>query len=274
LTKKKKEKKMAIDLKSIKVGREATPPKIFIYGTEGIGKSLWASTAPNPIFTQTEDRLAHIDTAKFPLSESYEDACETIKVLLNSDHDYKTHVTDSADWLEKLIHKKVCNDAGEDSIVSNVKGSPLSFGRGYVMAENLFRNYLKGLEALRYKKNMAIIVTGHALVKKFDDPMRESYDQYIPSLHERVREAIKQWADCIFFCNYEIALRKSSDGDSKAVSSGRRIIYTERRASFEAKNSYDLPPELPMEKEEGFEVFREAYSAWMKPETKKSKKSA
>ena len=261
-----------INLQSIKIGKEATPPKIFLYGVEGIGKSSWAASAPSPIFTQTEDRLAHIDAAKFPLSNTFDDALETIKVLLNENHDYKTHVTDSADWLEKLIHKKICDEHGESGIVSASKGSALAYGRGYVLAEQLFRSYLKGLEALRNKKKMIIIITGHSHVKRYEDPMRESYDQFVPNLHKSCCDALKQWADCLFFCNFQIALKSTDDGDKKAVTSGKRIIYTERRAAFEAKNSYDLPAEIDMTKENGFQVFKNFYSDWLKPDKNLQKK--
>jgi hypothetical protein len=33
------------------------PPRIFVYGMEGIGKSTFASQAPKPIFNQTEGGL-------------------------------------------------------------------------------------------------------------------------------------------------------------------------------------------------------------------------
>ena len=44
-------------LKTIQTGKQNLPPRLLIYGTEGIGKSTLASHAPNAIFIQTEDGL-------------------------------------------------------------------------------------------------------------------------------------------------------------------------------------------------------------------------
>ena len=57
-------------ISSITKGREARPPRIMIYGSEGIGKSTFAALVPNPVFVQTEDGLSEIDCSKFPLGRA------------------------------------------------------------------------------------------------------------------------------------------------------------------------------------------------------------
>ena len=44
-------------LESIKSGRENKPPRIMVYGQEGVGKSTFGASAPAPIIIQTEDGL-------------------------------------------------------------------------------------------------------------------------------------------------------------------------------------------------------------------------
>lgn len=44
-------------LQKIQSGRSTAPPRLMIYGTEGIGKSTLAARVPQPIFIQTEDGL-------------------------------------------------------------------------------------------------------------------------------------------------------------------------------------------------------------------------
>ncbi len=60
-------------LQQIQAGLAPMPPRIMVYGTEGIGKSTIASRAPKPIFVQTEDGLGEIDCHKFPLARSLDD---------------------------------------------------------------------------------------------------------------------------------------------------------------------------------------------------------
>ena len=50
-------------LETITTGKAQQPPRIMIYGSEGVGKSTFAASAPGCIFVQTEDGLSEIDTA-------------------------------------------------------------------------------------------------------------------------------------------------------------------------------------------------------------------
>ena len=60
-------------LNRIERGRASRPPRLLLYGVEGIGKSSFASCAPHPIFIQTEDGLDEIDCDKFPLAMTLSD---------------------------------------------------------------------------------------------------------------------------------------------------------------------------------------------------------
>ena len=56
-----------------------------------------------PIFVQTEDGLGEIDCAKFPLAKSLAEVNDELLALRDEEHDYKSVVIDSLDWLERLI---------------------------------------------------------------------------------------------------------------------------------------------------------------------------
>lgn len=255
---------MAISLSDIKKGKQKRPPRILLYGIQGAGKTTWAASAPGAIITQTEDRTDHVDADRFPLCESFSSACETVKKLIEADHNYRTHITDSLDWLEKLAHKELCEEHGETAITSNAKGSAFGYGRGYLLAEEKMRHYLNGLAALRDKKNMGIIIIAHAAIKRFEDPMRESYDQYRPNIHERINSMFAQWVDCVFFVNFEKLTKTEEDSKGRerkiGIGKGKRILYTEERPSFEAKNSYNLPAELEFPEKDGFQVFANIFN--------------
>ena len=90
-------------LEQVHSGRRHRPPRMLIYGTEGIGKSTLAAEAPNPIFVPTEDGLDQIECDSFPLAQSFDDVLAYLKTLAAEDHEYQTVVIDSADWLERLI---------------------------------------------------------------------------------------------------------------------------------------------------------------------------
>ena len=51
-------------LDNIQTGKENKPPRIMIYGSEGVGKSTFGASAPDAVFIQTEDGLSEIDCKK------------------------------------------------------------------------------------------------------------------------------------------------------------------------------------------------------------------
>ena len=141
-------------LESITRGKENKPPRILLYGQEGVGKSCTAAQAPNPVFIQTEDGLDEINTAKFPLAKSLNDVLNALAALRDEQHDFRTVVLDSADWLERLIWDKVCQDFG----VRSIEKADGGYGKGYVHALAYWRQIVSLLNDLRNVRGMIVIV--------------------------------------------------------------------------------------------------------------------
>lgn len=227
--------------------RKHIPPRILIYGPQGIGKSTFVSKAMNPVLIQTEDGLGNLDVPAFPLAKSYNQVMEQLTELATVDHKYNTVAVDSADWLEPLIWKQVAAEAGKKSI------EEIGYGKGYVMALDLWRNYIDALNYLRDEKNMTVIQTAHAQVKRFDNPETESYDRYEIKLHKSASALLLEHSDIVLFANYWVGIAKDKVGFNnerkRVVGSGDRILYTQERPSAIAKNRYGLPEEIPFDKD-------------------------
>ena len=103
-------------LDNIQSGKESNPPRIMIYGSEGVGKSSWSASAPNAIFVQTEDGLGEINCRKFPLAHNLSEVLAELTALRDEPHEFQTVVVDSADWLERLIFDEVCREFGVRNI--------------------------------------------------------------------------------------------------------------------------------------------------------------
>ena len=103
-------------LEQVHSGRRHHPPRLLIYGSEGVGKSTLAAQAPKPVFIQTEDGLDQIECDSFPLARSFEDVLVCLTALSAEGHDYQTVVIDSADWLERLIFDHVCKQYAAKSV--------------------------------------------------------------------------------------------------------------------------------------------------------------
>lgn len=232
-------------LKTIQTGKVIAPRRTLIYGVHGVGKSTFGAMADAPIFIQTEDGLADIDCAKFPVAENYAAVTASLAALYTEDHDYRTIVIDSLDWLERLIWADVCAKRGVQSI------EDIGYAKGYVFALTQWREVLAGLDALRNERGMSTILVAHAHIEKFANPETETYDRYSPRLHRLASAMVQEWADEVFFAGYRVHTKTSDEGFNRkrtvAVGAGERILRTTERPAHVAKNRLNLPDEIPLD---------------------------
>jgi hypothetical protein len=236
---------MALKLTRLAQASAPRPPTITVFGVAGIGKTSFAAAALNPVFLLTEDGLGMREVAHFPLAKAYDDCIGHLAALYSEEHDFSTVVVDSLDWLEPLIHARVCRDNGWSSIEEP------GYGKGYVAALALWRQYLDGLNALRDERGMTVVQIAHSEIRRFDSPEHEPYDRYGLKLHARAAALVLEHSDAALFANFRVATVKSDVGFNKrvnrAVGSGERLIHTTERPAFIAKNRYGLPDTLPLD---------------------------
>lgn len=236
---------MAITLAQLTRAAQPKPPRILIHGVAGVGKTTFASEANNPVFIQTEDGLGTLPATHFPLARTYEEVLESLGSLYTEDHDFRTVVIDSVDWLEPLVWAKACRDNGWNSI------EDAGYGKGYVACLGLWRQYVDGLNALRDERGMAVVQIAHTDIKRFDSPEHDPYDRYVIKLHTRAAALLLEHSDVVLFANYRISTVKADVGFNKkvnrAMGSGERVIHTAEKPAFLAKNRYGLPETLPLE---------------------------
>jgi len=240
---------MAFDLKSIKKNTAIAAPRIMVYGVEGIGKSTFAASSPDPIYILTEDGLGSLKVAHFPIASSFKDVMDAIGSLYADKHEYKTVVLDSLDWLEAIIQRE---------IEQKYEAKDLAYGKGAVIAAERWREILDGLNALRNDKGMIVILIAHTTIKRFDSPEVEPYDRYQPKLQERSNAVCREWVDALLFANYKTIVKKDDVGfnqtSNRGISTGERMLFTSERPAYMAKNRYNLPESIPL----SWDAFAEA----------------
>lgn len=235
---------MAISLSSIsKTVRNSVPPRVVIHGPQGVGKSTFAASAYAPIFLPFEDGLAGLEVEAFPRLTSFDDAIAALGVLANDDHPYGTAVIDSLDWLEPLVWAKVAANNGKGSI------EDIPYGKGYAEALPLWRTLLDGLNYLRDKRGMAVVLIAHSQVKRFEAPDSEPFDRFELKLHKGAAALVSEWADIVGFAHHETAIKKETNGfqsRTRGVGTGRRLLRVVETPACVAKNRYALPELLPL----------------------------
>jgi hypothetical protein len=221
-------------------GKQDKPIRVVLYGQEGCGKSTFASNAPAPIFLGAEDGTAHLDVARLPDINTWRDVLDALAEL-DSAHGFRTIVLDTADWIEPMIWDALCTAGGKQTI------EDFGFGKGYTNALNDWRRLAGALDRLRERRGMNAIVLAHSHVKTFKNPGGEDFDRYEMKVHQKASGLLKEWCDVVLFAEHETFVDKKKNERAKGISSGARIIHTERTAAWDAKNRYDLPAELPLD---------------------------
>lgn len=220
-------------------GKINSPVRLALYGSEGIGKSTLASKFPNPIFVDVEDSTDHLDVARLTDATSYTLLKETVKTLVASTHSFQTVVIDTIDAVERLCTREICAKAQKDGVEA------FGYGTGYTYLAEEMARFIDLLSEFK-AKGIAVIVIGHATIRKFELPNEAgAYDRWELKLEKKVAPIIKEWATDILFATYktfvvEIDKKKKAQG-------GSRIMYTSHNPCWDAKNRHELPPEIPME---------------------------
>jgi hypothetical protein len=237
-------------LANVERGRQAKPPRVLLYGVEGIGKSTFGAQAPKPIFIQTEDGLDEIDCDKFPLAATYDEVLLALRELHTQPHDYESVVIDSLDWLERLVWDKLCAVSNVNSI-EKVDGG---YSKGYTHALTYWREIIDCLNALRNSRGMVVLLIAHSKVERFEDPESSPYDRYSPRLHKHAGALVSEWCDAVLFATRKMRTqsedagfnRKRTTAHAIGAGGGERILRCVGGPSCVAKNRYGITEELPL----------------------------
>jgi hypothetical protein len=231
---------------------EPKPPLMLIYAKNGIGKSSFLKSIEGAFVIDIENKLNNTDKVSRYVPETYEDVVEALTYVLNQEkNEYKAIAIDSLDWLEGLIHKKICKDTGAKTI-SDPYVKATGYGNGYIMAANLARNEILPLcEDIRNKHNVPVVMVCHAAIVVCKDPDIEPYDVHELKLHDKLRSVISERVEAKVYAK----LRMNIDQNGKAVPTEERILITTPQKGIEAKNNLFLPTEVNISYSNGWNDF-------------------
>jgi AAA domain len=216
------------------------PPRILVYGPEGVGKTTLAARFPAPVFLQTEDGCPgklSIDT--FGMLDGYKPVRDALSFLAGEQHEHHTVVIDSLDALEPLIWRDACASQGWASVEA------VPYGKAYTIIDAWWHDILAGLDFLRRERGMTVVLLAHSAIERIDDPRAASYTSYQLRLHKRARALVQDWTDAILFLAPDLNLTSEDAGFGKkrtrADGGSTRWLHCEGRPSFVAKNRFSLP---------------------------------
>lgn len=216
-----------------------------IAGNNGVGKTTWAASFPNVLIADLENGSRHISGVERLSSDKIPDT-ETLRLLLkellNTKHEHKTFVVDSVEALEGMISDAVCLEGKVDSIEKYEGG----YGKGYTRSREIMREFMSLFQALR-AKGITTILVAHTQVKSQTDPAsNQTYDRVIMRCNDKVAAIIRDLSDNVFYATHKVLTVENKNKKTEAFSDGERVMYTQWRPGYDAKNRLDLPHELPL----------------------------
>lgn len=225
-------------------GKQAKAQRVIIYGTEGIGKSTLASQFPNPLFIDTEGSTSNMDVARMDKPTSWTMLMNQIAFVKANPTVCDTLIIDTIDWAEALAIESVCSLHGKKGV------EDFNYGIGYTYVREEFGRFLNKLQEI-VDLGIHVVLTAHAQIRKFEQPDEMgAYDRYELKLGKKTSSQtaplVKEWGDIVLFCNYKTIVMKNSSNKNKAQG-GQRVMYTTHTPSWDAKNRFGLPEELPMD---------------------------
>lgn len=240
-------------------GKKDKPRTMVLYGVHGVGKTTFASQAPGAIVVDVEDGCGDLDVARTPVIKNAEELNEALKVLVSTDHGYKTLVLDSADFTEAILHDAICKEHDVEAI------QDIEWGKGKGKGVKAFRNLLTKLTTIRDHKGMDIIVIAHDKIERVEDPENASYDRHVPKMaYPETSMLLCEWPDEILF-GYHSVKTKTVEGKfgketTRALASTERLMRCNFKPTVVAKNRLSMPDVLPLDYTEYAKIRSERYA--------------
>lgn len=231
-----------MSLAAVTRGRVEAPLRLMLYGVPGVGKSTFASAAPNAIFLGAEDGSNNLDVARFPIPASWGDVLDALGELARTKHEYRTLVIDTVDSLEPLCWQVVI---GRDSKAKTLEDVGGGYGKGAKAAVDEWRVFMSALERVR-AAGITTVLLAHAQVKTFKNPEGPDYDRFSMKMEPQAGSVLAEWCDMQLFAQFEAWVKQERGQRAKGASTDVRIVHTQRTAAFDAKNRYSLPDRLPL----------------------------
>lgn len=245
---------MAISLSSLKSTKTNNPPKILLYGVDGVGKTSLAAEFPNPIYLATEGETppSDVDLQTPGTIESYDALLDVFGELLEGEHDFGTVIIDSLDGMESLVWAATCRRLGINSI------EEAGYGKGYIEADTEWKEYLSAASAMA-RSGLYVVQLAHPEIVRFDSPTSDPYSRYTIKLHKRANALVREQSDIVAFMNYRISLKTADAGFNKKVThaegGNERLVHLSEKAGFVAKNRFSMPDSFKYVKGAGFKEF-------------------
>lgn len=222
-------------LSRISTGTIERPVSLIVHGAPGVGKSTFASQAPDPFFLDLDNRTAHLDVRRFK-PESWEEVLEAFRLIAKGELKCGTLVVDTIDHAEILLHRDLCK-AHNVTTIEEVGGG---YGKGYIAALGEWRRFGVAMDAIR-ARGVGLVLLAHNQVRVFQNVGGEDYQRIELKLDKRAHNFLRERVDGVGYAAFDTQVVKTKDGKAKAKTTGRATLSFAPSAAVETKRFAAFP---------------------------------
>jgi len=233
-------------LSEINKGVQRKPHMVLLHATDGVGKTTFGAAAPGAILLEAEEGSNNLDVARFPLAKSWDSVLKNLDGLIKEEHNYKSLVVDTLDWIEHLLINHVIATCPKK--MKTMESAHGGYQAAYSVMGNLWKNeFTPRIQQLR-ENGMNIILLCHSQVTACNDPTTDApYDRFELKLSESnkfsTRAYFRELVDSVLFAKSE-TFTKGEGKKARGYSTGERKLYTQWNAAFDAKTRAVIPFEM------------------------------
>lgn len=239
------------------------PWKILFYAVEGFAKTTIGAHAHKPFMLMGQAETGYADllaAGRVPSVpgkrvDKFKQSLDVLDALADNHGDVETVVMDSMTTFEDMVMEEVCAEhfGGDWG-----PGGFQSYGKGYAMVSTEWMKLLSRLDKLA-QSGCNVLMLAHAAIKTFDNPTGASFKRFSVDLYDSEKastlQATKAFASDILFGNFltivEVgkaeAKKNISEQKGKGIGDTVRMLYCERRDTWDAKNRRGLPPSMELQ---------------------------
>lgn len=245
---------------TITSGQQRSGIRCVIAGSEKMGKTTFACSAPRPLLIPFELGAGFMNVARTDIPKSFPQVMRLLHEIEErakaGQFPYMSIIVDTGTALERLIDlQTIADDPQSGNKRLTMETAHGGYGKAYAHSNMLFDQFTKICDRLAYFGGINIIVTCHVFAARAIDPQHGEFDTWDLLLHSPKdqkkygkREFITQWADLVGFL-YEPFFISTGDGETvkKATTLGKgRVLGISRTPNYVAGNRYGMNGEIPI----------------------------
>jgi len=201
-------------------------PKGIVYGSVGVGKTIFGLNCVNRIMINCENGSAYTNQGVTKYLRTWPEMLEWLKAIADEDHDYKTLVIDTVDWMLRRIEECVSGTDGNDKgLEATLNRSHGGYGNGKQVLQNYVYQQLMPLLDKMVGRGIAVILLAHSSRQNITNSDGVTVEKSAPAIHPHLRDIIVEWCDFVGLAKEEPE---------------NRVLFLKETGQYMAKNRYGI----------------------------------